>query len=83
MIVEFPAPECAEGSSAAAKMGGARIAFALLTQSSPPKVKYRVLRRPLRVSITGIGFFDRIHGQKGVAPNGIELHPVLGIGKAE
>jgi hypothetical protein len=27
--------------------------------------------------ITGVGFFDRLHGQDGVAPNGIELHPVL------
>jgi hypothetical protein len=29
--------------------------------------------------MTGVGFFDRIHGQTGVAPNGIELHPVLDI----
>ena len=27
--------------------------------------------------VTGVGFFDFIHGQTGVAPNGIELHPVL------
>jgi hypothetical protein len=27
--------------------------------------------------ITGVGFFDRLHGQDGVAPNAIELHPVL------
>jgi hypothetical protein len=27
--------------------------------------------------ITGVGFFDAMHGQTGVAPNGIELHPVL------
>lgn len=27
--------------------------------------------------ITGVGFFDRPHGQDGVAPNAIELHPVL------
>lgn len=31
------------------------------------------------VTVTGIGFFDRKHGQEGVAPNGIELHPVLAI----
>jgi hypothetical protein len=31
------------------------------------------------VTVTGVGFFDRIHGQTGVAPNGIELHPVLDI----
>ncbi len=27
----------------------------------------------------GVGFFDFIHGQTGVAPNGIELHPILDI----
>jgi hypothetical protein len=27
--------------------------------------------------ITGVGFFDLVHGQTGVAPNGIELHPIL------
>jgi hypothetical protein len=31
------------------------------------------------VRITGVGFFDRPHGQTGRAPNGIELHPVLDI----
>jgi hypothetical protein len=30
-------------------------------------------------TITGVGFFDFLHGQRGVAPNGIELHPVLSI----
>jgi hypothetical protein len=32
-----------------------------------------------KVRVTGVGFFDKIHGQTGAAPNGIELHPVLGI----
>ena len=31
------------------------------------------------VTVTGVGFFDVLHGQTGVAPNGIELHPVLAI----
>jgi hypothetical protein len=29
--------------------------------------------------VRGVGFFDKIHGQTGVARNGIELHPVLSI----
>jgi hypothetical protein len=33
-------------------------------------------------TITGVGFFDFDHGQTGVAPNAIELHPVLGFGRA-
>ncbi len=31
------------------------------------------------VRITGVGFFDRQHGQVGRAPNGIEIHPILEI----
>jgi len=33
-----------------------------------------------RARITGVGFFDKVHGQMGVSQaNGIELHPVLKI----
>jgi hypothetical protein len=31
------------------------------------------------VTVTGVGFFDFLHGQAGVAPNDIELHAVLDI----
>src|SRR6185437_14144285 len=31
------------------------------------------------VQIKGVGMFDFLHGQTGVAPNGIEIHPVLDI----
>jgi len=31
------------------------------------------------VTIKGVGFFDFLHGQTGVAPNGIEIHPILDI----
>lgn len=35
---------------------------------------------PTAATITGVGFFDRVHDQMGVAmKNGIELHPVLDI----
>ena len=32
-------------------------------------------------TITGVAFFDKVHGQLGAAPSAIELHPVLGISK--
>lgn len=33
-----------------------------------------------RATITGVGFFDSVHGQAGVAKNtGIEIHPILDI----
>jgi hypothetical protein len=35
---------------------------------------------PTRARITGVGLFDKVHGQMGVSQsNGIELHPVLKI----
>ncbi len=40
-------------------------------------------RRPAglctRARVSGVAFFDFLHGQTGVAPNGIELRPVLGF----
>ena len=43
------------------------------------KAGKRYRRTAVEVTITGVGFFDFPHGQKGVAPNAIELHPVLDI----
>jgi hypothetical protein len=30
-------------------------------------------------TVIGVAFFDFLHGQTGLAPNGIELHPILAI----
>ncbi len=35
------------------------------------------------VRITGVGFFDRPHGQTGRALNGLEIHPILDISFGE
>lgn len=36
--------------------------------------------KPTDARVTGVGFFDRVHGQMGVSQsNGIELHPILKI----
>jgi hypothetical protein len=32
-----------------------------------------------RVILKGVGFFDYFHGQTGMAPNDLELHPVIGL----
>jgi hypothetical protein len=37
----------------------------------------RAIRLCRRAAVTGVAFFDYEHGQTGVAPNAIELHPVL------
>jgi hypothetical protein len=47
-------------------------------QGAGPAFKTKI--PPTHARITGVGFFDRVHGQMGVSQsNGIELHPVLKI----
>lgn len=44
-----------------------------------PHSKFKLLKKPILVTITGVGFWDTVHGQKGMAANGREIHPVLSI----
>jgi hypothetical protein len=39
----------------------------------------RAAKTCARARVTGVAFFDSDHGQRGVAPNAIELHPMLGF----
>jgi hypothetical protein len=65
MITESPAPTC---DSRAFPVRQAQMAAAR-----------RALRLCSRARITGVAFFDFDHGQTGVAPNAIDLHPILGF----
>ena len=71
MIVEIPSPECA-GACASGHAEEFRKARAVIT-GLPDQVA------GVTLVVTGVGFFDLLHGQIGAAPNGIELHPVLRI----
>lgn len=76
MIVELPAGSCTTGAPKALRqrMARARVAF-LRDCGTPPHSGFRSLSG--EAVLTGVGFVDTIHGQRGVAPNGIELHPLL------
>jgi hypothetical protein len=76
MIIEFPVTACVTkaGTTSRAKMSRAR--RALIAACGPPgSGSFRSLSGT--ATITGVAFFDVIDDQRGVAPNGIELHPVL------
>jgi hypothetical protein len=52
--------------------------FTTPPQGAGPAFKTKI--QPTAARITGVGFFDRVHGQMGVSQsNGIELHPILKI----
>jgi hypothetical protein len=73
MIAEIPAPACATGSIVITQIQAARAAFTV--QVGTPQTYFTTVNLPVR--IVGVGFFDFLHGQTGVAPNGVELHPVI------
>lgn len=66
MIVESPSADCVGDS---------------LWRTDLLRARRQVadLRVGMHVAVTGVGFFDYPHRQIGVAPNAVELHPVLGV----
>ena len=75
MIVEIPDPEAVESASP----WHDQIAEARKSFESTFHPTNRFTRRGAHIRVTGIGFFDFVHGQSGVARNGIELHPVVKV----
>ena len=65
LIAETPSPTCTVGATALRRkqMKSARAVAGICAKAR----------------VVGVAFFDFLHGQTGVAPNGIELHPVLGF----
>jgi hypothetical protein len=76
MIVEFPDPRCVDS---AFRRPAIRRAREQMLNNCGPISSSSFTDLKGRVRIRGVGFWDAIHGQTGVAPNGIELHPVLSI----
>lgn len=74
MIVEIPAGDCMP-SALAAKYNGLQEDFQ--KKFGHATAKFKILPAPEPFDVTGVGFFDFVHGQTGHAPNGIELHPVI------
>ena len=75
MIVEFPAPSCTRHARLRRRIDAAR--RAVEAACGPVSTRGRTVRG--HGVVTGVGFFDVIHGQRGVAPNGIEIHPATGF----
>jgi hypothetical protein len=63
MITEAPAPYCDK--------------HATPLRRRQMRVARSHVRLCARARVTGVAFFDFDHGQTGVAPNAIELHPIL------
>jgi N-acetylmuramoyl-L-alanine amidase len=74
MIAEIPSPSCISSSPFLPSIRYVRSKFTAAFHPTD------VWSRPnVTVQVTGVGFFDLVHGKNGVAPNGIQLHPVLAL----
>ena len=65
LVTEIPHPGCALGNERIARL------------YEDARAALRRVPRDGIVEIVGIGFFDTLHGQRGMWPNGFEIHPVL------
>jgi hypothetical protein len=74
MIVESPCRDCAQNSIVHEQIATVR---QIVEAEFPTAATGGVENTSVPVTVTGVAFFDRLHGQDGVAPNGVELHPIL------
>ena len=79
MVAEIANPECetVKESKRYDEMKAAHNWF--IANIGKPHNSFRYLEDPPMVTIKGIGFWDFLHGQKGMAHNGREIHPVLSM----
>ncbi|MFL6438129.1 MAG: hypothetical protein ACJ71Q_11150 [Terriglobales bacterium] len=80
IIGELPDPVCVTNTTFAHGLTIMR-QWVVTNFGAPGPATIR-LPQPIPVMVKGVVFYDFIHRQDGVAPNGIEIHPILGIGPA-
>ncbi len=81
MVVEFPAPECLDGSHLRTEALAARAALEAILRV-PITSSYKRLRgNTVRLRVIGVFFWDKKHGTHlgARAPNSAELHLVRGV----
>ena len=80
MIVEPPSSACSSACSSGygSFFQASRDAFTKCL-GQPSTSFTHTNAKTIVADITGVPYFDPIHGQTGVAPNGIEIHPVINV----
>ena len=76
MIAELPAASCLGSTIASVRKKITTARTALITACGTPSSSHFTHVTGM-ATITGVGFWDFKHGQAGVAPNAIELQPVM------
>jgi hypothetical protein len=74
MVAEVPNPDCSGVCTSGFGEIYSRVRTRLLDRTNASGGA-----RSFHIRLTGVAFFDYAHGQIGLAPNGIELHPILAV----
>lgn len=77
MIVEIPDATCQSACDGSHKSEIAEARETFIRMFGLPTRRFHIVQESTLVTVTGVGFFDSEHGQRGEAANGIELHPVI------
>lgn len=79
MIIEPPDPTCSSACDGGFANYFQSVRTKLTNCFGQPPSSFTNFNSGIVVDVTGVPLFDALHGQTGVAPNGIELHPLLSI----
>jgi hypothetical protein len=78
LIIESPdAAHCVRAAPALRQQMAAARAAIVAALGYPSSTSFQRVNRA--VTVSGPAFFDKLHGQAGVAPNGVEIHSILQI----
>lgn len=79
MVIEIASPEC-ESVQQSGKYEEMRTVHNWFEQNiGVPHYSFYYLPQPIEVRVTGIGYWDFLHHQTGMAANGREIHPILSM----
>lgn len=79
LIVEFPDPKCTMKAPQKYRDAMAKARADVLKLLPRLSGKFRKLDKSAPIKVMGPAFWDKPHGQDGVAPNAAEIHPVLSV----
>jgi hypothetical protein len=79
MIIEPPDPTCSSACGGGFANYFSSVRQKLVNCFGSPPTSFTNFKSGIVVDVTGVAFFDALHGQTGVAPNGIEIHPLLSL----
>ena len=77
MVAEIPSASCSSIQNTSRAKLFSDLHNWFLTNIGHPTSSFVFLEKHIPITITGVGYFDFMHGQKGMALNGREIHPVL------